>query len=554
MDTLSIPDILDQVNRGQIRIPKFQRGFVWEPDRVAYLMDSIYKKFPIGQVLFWRTKEKLKDERQLGPFALPEPQADYPIDYVLDGQQRITSIFGVFQKDLVQDGSVDWLDIYYDSEAGKTPQEAQFVALQPVDVVEGRHYPLSSFFNTSAYGKLVRKLDDKKAEHLDKVREVFQTAKLPMETTHTTDKGTVAIIFERVNRQGVELDTFQLLTAWTWSEDFQLQDQFLELSDEVGPFGFSEIGSDTNLLLRCCSAILTADASPNALMNINGEDFRNNFDRITNGIKGAIDYLRTNFNVQKLANLPFATQVVPLSVFFAVAGSAEPVTTDSQRRSINRWFWRSSFSKRYSSGVLRNLKVDIEEMAKLRDGGESALDSFAVTVSSEFFGENIFGIGNVNTKTFLLMLAGHNPLTFISGAPIDLADKLKHANRAEFHHLMPKKFLSGSDQSVPSDSVLANFAFITRSENRTLGGKAPSDYRSKMDGDVSAILASAIIPDSLFDDDYAPFIELRSQMLSDRAKLLCGLDGGAMGEMATVATTVVGGVEKPAEPDASTNA
>jgi hypothetical protein len=122
------------------------------------------------------------------------------------------------------------------------------------------------------------------------------------------------------------------------------------------------------------------------------------------------------------------------------------------------------------------------------------------------------------------MLAGNNPLTFISGAPIDLADKLKNANRAEFHHLMPRKFLSASGQTAPNDSVLANFTFITRAENRTLGGKAPSEYKAKMDGDVSEILASAIIPGLLFDDVYAPFIGVRSEMLFERARGLCGLD------------------------------
>ena len=60
MDTITIREILDQILRGQIRIPAFQRGFVWEPDRVAYLMDSIYKRYPFGSLLFWRTREQLK--------------------------------------------------------------------------------------------------------------------------------------------------------------------------------------------------------------------------------------------------------------------------------------------------------------------------------------------------------------------------------------------------------------------------------------------------------------------------------------------------------------
>ena len=85
LTSLSIRNIIDKVNTGAIRIPSFQRGFVWEPEAVAFFMDSLYKKYPIGAVLLWRTKERLHSERQLGRFILPEPVKDYPIDDVLDG-------------------------------------------------------------------------------------------------------------------------------------------------------------------------------------------------------------------------------------------------------------------------------------------------------------------------------------------------------------------------------------------------------------------------------------------------------------------------------------
>ena len=144
MDTITIRDILDEVLRGQIRIPAFQRGFVWEPDRVAYLMDSIYKRYPFGSLLFWRTREPLKVERDLGPFQLPDPKVDYPVDYVLDGQQRITSIFGVFQTELKMVNPVFWRDVYFDLKADENAQETQFVALRPDEVDVARHFPLNT--------------------------------------------------------------------------------------------------------------------------------------------------------------------------------------------------------------------------------------------------------------------------------------------------------------------------------------------------------------------------------------------------------------------------
>ncbi|MFD1904641.1 DUF262 domain-containing protein [Paenibacillus rhizoplanae] len=85
---------------GEIRIPAFQRGYVWSSEQVSYLLDSIYKGFPIGTILLWRTRERLKVERDLGNYTLPDPRKDYPIDYVLDGQQRLTSLFSVFFKQI----------------------------------------------------------------------------------------------------------------------------------------------------------------------------------------------------------------------------------------------------------------------------------------------------------------------------------------------------------------------------------------------------------------------------------------------------------------------
>jgi hypothetical protein len=257
-------------------------------------------------------------------------------------------------------------------------------------------------------------------------------------------------------------------------------------------------------------------------MSINGEEFRNKFEVITNGIKFAIDFLKSNLKVEKISNLPFSTLIVPLTVYFAVPGTAEPVVPNEHRHRIVEWFWRSAFTRRYSSGVLRNLKADIEEMAKLRAGEDSNIGAFSAAVDAEFFLKTTFGIGNVNSKTFILLLAQNNPLTFISGQPIDLADKLKAANRAEFHHLMPRKFLKESGQTARKDSLLANFAFISRAENRDLGGKAPSQYISKMTGDVAKILERSIIPRNLFSDDYEAFLEERAAMLAATANSLCG--------------------------------
>lgn len=81
MPELSIRKIIEKTLSGEIRIPSFQRGFVWEPEKVAFFIDSLYKGYPIGSLLFWRTNIRLENERQLGNYSLPEPTKGFCLDY-----------------------------------------------------------------------------------------------------------------------------------------------------------------------------------------------------------------------------------------------------------------------------------------------------------------------------------------------------------------------------------------------------------------------------------------------------------------------------------------
>lgn len=516
--SLTIRRILESVSNGTIRVPAFQRGFVWDAERVAYLMDSIYKNYPFGSLILWRTKEKLTHERQLGPFELPDIEPDYPIDYVLDGQQRLTSIFGVFQTDLEPQEAAPWTQIYFDLKADDDLQESQFSALEESEADASRHFPISTFFDVTAYRQATEGLSSEDAKIIDQVQAVFKEAVIPTQEVATEDRAKVAIVFERVNRLGVELDTFQLLSAWTWSEDFDLQERIRSLAEEVEPHGFGDFAEDTNLILRCCAAVVAQDASPAALMGLRGADVRDQFDEIENGVKGAIDFLRKNLSVRKLSNLPYSSLLVPLAVFFAVPQKKSVSLTDQQRRILIAWFWRSCFSRRFSAGVLRNLKKDVEEAKKLRLGKQSSLAQIGGTVEVDYFTDQSFTIGTVHTKTMILMLANRKPRSFISGSSVDLDHVLQSYNREEFHHLMPRAFLKNEGFASGQINRLANFAIISAADNKSLGGSAPSVYKKKMPTEsMDEILDAALCPQSLFDDDYDGFLISRGNKLQDYA-------------------------------------
>ena len=167
-EPITIKKLIERISSGGIRIPAFQRDYVWEPDQVAFLLDSIFKEFPIGTVILWKTDNRLSSEKRLGCFELPPPQKDYPVNYVLDGQQRLTSLFSVFQTDL-RPVSTEWVDIYFDMSAKEAVQESLFVALDDTEVDPKRHFPVKTFLDSIAYRKATDKLTDHEIVKIDAV-------------------------------------------------------------------------------------------------------------------------------------------------------------------------------------------------------------------------------------------------------------------------------------------------------------------------------------------------------------------------------------------------
>jgi hypothetical protein len=525
--TVTIRQLLQRITDGEVRIPAFQREFVWDPDRVQFLMDSIYKGYPIGTVLFWRTREKLSFDRDLGPFTLPDPKRDYPIDYVLDGQQRLTSIFATFQTELSKNpgSGVKWTDIYFDLSAVDNVQNSQFLALEDGERTDS-HVPLSTLFNVAEFGRYTRSLpEDGRLESIYNLQAKFQEAQIPVETVETEEHSRIAIIFERINRGGVPLDTFQLLSAWTWSGDFDLRAKFDELTIELDEVGYSDLGSDPDLLLKCAAAVIKNDSSASTIVGLSGAEVRGSFDRFRNGLLGAIEFLRRDCSASSLKVLPYKTMMIPLTRCFATERDAGFHPNARQRDALKRWFWHSCFSRRYSNSVDNALSQDINGMIHLLDGNPDEFEQRALQVPPSFFKDNVFSLTSVNTKVFILILAQERPKSFLSAADVDLDTVLVSCNRTEFHHIFPKNYLANSlgitDKSV--HSVLANFAFLSQHDNRSIKNKAPSQYYLEMPEDRrDEILDSSLVPRDGLNLSFEEFVARRAVLLSEKANRLIG--------------------------------
>ena len=266
MESYPIRRIIEEVSAGQIRIPAFQRDFVWDPDRIALYIDSLYKSYPFGSLLFWRARELLVHERKLAPTTYPScdriirsttswmdsnesrqssPHSKqcYLVRAAISGH-RSTSITRIL-----------WIH--------KTQASSRFPMMRQIR-------NSSSPYQCSSTRRLIEMQPKAfRLRHNEDRRPSGKTqgGSDPSRLVATDDRATVAIVFERINHQGIPLDTLQLLTAWTWSDDFDLQDRFEQLRETLEDHGFAGVGEDTSLVLRCCAAILTGQPTVDSLID-----------------------------------------------------------------------------------------------------------------------------------------------------------------------------------------------------------------------------------------------------------------------------------------------
>jgi hypothetical protein len=518
-----IRQIIDRISSGDIRIPAFQRDYVWEPDQVAFLLDSIYKSFPIGTVILWQTDARLSVEKRLGSFDLPEPKKDYPVNYVLDGQQRLTSLFSVFQTEL-KPMNDEWIDIYFDMAAEDNIQESAFIALSGEEVDLTRHFPVRTLFTTVEYRKACENLTDAQIKNVDILQQRFKEYDVQTQTFQSDDRTKVAIVFERINRAGTRLDTFELLSAWSWSDDFDLVESFRELQQEISDHGFGDLCDEQELQLRICAGVITGYTAPSNVVNLQGAQIRAKFPLIKNGIIGAIDFLKRDLKVSHFRMLPFPGLIVPLSCFFATDMSDGQNYTDAQKQKICAWFWRAIFNRRYSSDVNERQAHDIRELLALKanETHQFKLPSREIRVDFE---KGPFIATGVSSKSLILMLIQSMPHSFLSGAQIDLNKVLKKGSKHEFHHIFPQKFLADKNLEKRDINVLANICFLTRGDNNSIKAKDPAAYVDSIPaGRQGQYLSESFCDLSMMKGTYEDFIKARTARLIARAEELMAND------------------------------
>ena len=506
-----INNLVSRIELGEIKIPPLQRPFVWKIDQVIDLLESIYKDYPIGSILWWETNDRLPSERNIAGFKLPQKPDSHPFYYVLDGQQRLSSLYGVFCTDRACDADVEKeyevnvniFDIVFDLTEKKFIHESQKAETK-------KYFDLKSLFNISAYSDALIKASPEEKKIIQDLYEKFTNYEIPIIITKKRALEEVGVIFERVNNTGTKLDLFDLMVALTWTRDFHLQNEFKKIHVVLEKKNFK--GIKNKIILQCLSSIIKESSGVKIITSLKGQDIRDNIENLKESLKKTIDYLSTELSVKSIKLLPHAHQIVPLCYIFSRINTP----TVKQKKVINQWFWATSFSERFTESTDRHIDEDIAGFKKLvEEESDNISRILKYTVSSEQLLETKFLKSNAYSRAFVVLLANQQPKDLTNGVKIDIGEALSFFNSKEYHHIFPKKFLTDKNIKIEKINSLCNFCILPSDSNKKVSDKAPSDYFFNMipEDYFQDILESNILPikKSLYeDDDFDNFLKERS--------------------------------------------
>jgi hypothetical protein len=519
-DSKKYTDLISEIQKGQIKIPKFQRDFVWSIDKTAKLLDSILKGYPIGTFILWETNERLNDIKNIGNLELPPIPDDIKVQYVLDGQQRITSLYAAFLGASIQkEGEkkiTDYGSIFVDLEGSIENNYEQIILPQEP---ESKNITLNALLN-SKYSTLREKYSNDEIDKIQEYKETFTTYDFSTVVLRKEDIDSAIEVFTRINTGGQTLTLFEIMSAKTYDEEqnFDMQAKFHKLLKELEVSKYETISS--TVILNVLSLILSKnkECKRKVVLQLDKQSIINIWDDVISALKESIDYFRSVYRIPVSTLLPYDALLVPFSYFFYFQ---KEKPKGKQIKYLEEFFWRISLSYRYSSSTESKLAQDIKRIDQILQEKRPNYDEIKVFLNSpKDLIETGFSAGNSYCKAVLCMLAYYEPKDFRDNGKVILDNSwLKMANSKNYHHFFPKSYLK--KQGIGNENSIVNITLVGADLNkRKIRAKAPSiyiqDFLDENEGLTNSIKSHLIenIDDfGIYSDDYSVFLEKRAEAI-----------------------------------------
>lgn len=533
----SIGTFLDTLRNKNYQIPTFQREVVWERDSVKKLWDSVYRFYPIGSVLIWKTTLKLQNHRSVGGHVISDESERTDYQYILDGQQRttslLTSLYGgsiegkeSFDPTLYIDLSVEDVE-----EIDDQSYKRRFLFWDEIDDKDGtfaiNSQRMSKFQEgviiklleiKRNFGKVEKKLqsgkypdyDDPVREHLRIIQNVLNNYRLSFIELKGIEVSEVCQIFERINQAGKPLDIFDIVVAKTFrlekpeenQKGFYLRELVDNFRDNT-PGNFAKL--DDMTYLQILAMIINANIkdsgvqniTPTYLNNIRTEQIEIVWEETKAALLRMFDFFENHLHLKGPRLIPYRYFYMTLATYFYK--NPQP-----NYDLLTQYFWFTSF---HFTDLLSNttqLRQGIELLSGLRS--KSSLEVGRFLIDRQRL-RTVYYSAQGRVATALMAL-------YANQEPRDWEKVERHVlnevyytlgDKPNLHHVFPSGYISAHPgaNKLPVDCMV-NIAYLTQITNIHISDKNPIDYLRDFDKPgFEKVLEGHLVPLEVMDWSHA---------------------------------------------------
>ena len=530
---------LDELIAKNYQIPTFQREVVWEPENVKKLWDSIYKFYPLGSILIWKTDLKLQNHRQIGGHLITDTnfsRTEYL--YILDGQQRttslLTSLYGGSIEDRPKFNPTLYVDltIPIDSEIDDESYRKRFLFWNEIDDRNGELKPNISKrkrFDEGLIVKLIdiknnfgtveRKLVDhptgeyKDYDHhvrveLRRIREVLDNYRISFIEVKGIQVSEVCQIFERINQAGKPLNIFDIVVAKTFKpttpqtasipadEGFYLR----ELIDDFKTHNNSEFLKINDLdYLQILAVIINYNVPNSGVLNITDrylneiktEHILTVWEETKKAILKTFDFFENHLHVKTPYLIPFRYFYLTITAYF--------YKNDLPDYSLlKKYFWFNSFHNDDLLSNTTHLGQHIEFLSK----ENPEFDRFLI--DKQKLRSATYSSKGRMSRAILALYANAQPKDWEHcDREVLVQNFFFSTDKPNLHHIFPtnSEYVKNNQHKnkITSDSLM-NIAYLTQTTNLDITNRYPLEYMKDYDKpEFERIMPSHLLSKEILD-------------------------------------------------------
>ena len=515
---ININKLMKDIHTGKIQLPQFQREWVWDDDKIRNLIASITCNYPVGAVMFWSCGNDPPFAHRPIEFA---PTNNSPENLILDGQQRLTSIYSAMYSEApvtinkkndkkakcyyyidimkAADDSYDRLEtivsVPENKKIKKTRKNSELDLSTPEKEFEQKMYPLCIVLDADKkarwedgykdYYKNDQNTKDSFNKFKTKIIEHLSQYQIPViELERDTELPAVCEIFRNVNSNNMKLDDFDLMTAIFAKTDknFNLHEDWDKRQKKFFAKGILNDFRRLDFLRACKLMAEYHSESENTeynskkgeIINLNFEDYKKYADILSEGFDEARKLLYEE-GIFSRNGLPYTSQLIPLAVIFAVLKAKGVIDSAINRQNIKQWYWCGVFDELYGNAANHSKFLsDVKSVIKwiIDDENPTLVSNFEFEISKlkEVKSGALF-------KAFMALIIKNGCKDFGSGKLIK--DLYQESVPVAIHHIFPKDYCTKKYDETLWDSVI-NKTPISKKTNDIVGNVRPSDYLEKI--------------------------------------------------------------------------